>query len=86
MNVAKASLKSALLATAIFNTLLISENGFTNEFIIILFLSFIILLVISFFGIIATTFPIFFTENYDKDNKLNFKKYFPYFFNVSFYN
>ena len=59
MNVGYTGFKSAIIATLIFNTLIISEKGFRKETLLILFLSFIVLFFISLFTIAISIFPIY---------------------------
>ncbi len=84
MNIAKTALKSGVLASVIFNILIFSQEAYTNKTIFIAFISTPILIVVSFIGIIATTFPIQFIRSKEKNNKIIFKMHFPYFSMVAF--
>ena len=78
--IGRTGLKAAVLSTVIFNLLIISEEGLKDESIIILFISFIILTVISFTAITLTIYPIYLlSTSYNLTKKQVFTKYFPYY-------
>jgi len=78
--IGRTGLKSAVLSTVIFNLLIISEEGLKGESIIILFISFIILTVISFIAITLTIYPIYLlSTSSNLTKKQVFTKYFPYY-------
>lgn len=78
--VLKISGKASLLATFIFNILVISKTGLKSETLLIIFLSFVIFSMISLLSVIFTIYPFYLIfENKKASKKEIFNKFFPYY-------
>lgn len=80
MSIGKTSLKATIVATSIFNTLILSKDGLEGETFIILIVSFVVLFCISIVVIILTIHPFYYLqESKGTSKKQIFNTYFPYY-------
>lgn len=85
MNVPLNLAKSSLLALIVFWTVIGSKEGFDNDIVLLIFLSFIPIFLVVAIVIIGTICPIFWLTKKENFNNIQiFKIYFPYYTIIAF--